>query len=74
VLQTFAIFRLILPDKTIRFAGGREKALGELMPLGLLAGVDGMLIGNYLTAAGRGAAADLATVRGLGLSPAGHGG
>ncbi len=74
VLHAFAIFRLILPDKTIRYAGGREKALGELMPLGYLAGVNGTLIGNYLTTAGRGATADLATIRGLGLTPAGRAG
>jgi biotin synthase len=72
VLQTLAVFRLILPDKCIRYAGGREKALGELVPLGFLSGVNGMLIGDYLTTAGRGAAADLATVRRLGLKP--HGG
>ncbi len=74
VLQTFAIFRLILPGKILRYAGGREKALGELVPLGFLAGMNGMLIGNYLTTAGRGAAADLATIKGLGLTPVGEAG
>ncbi|HMM19247.1 MAG TPA: biotin synthase BioB [Selenomonadales bacterium] len=69
VLQTFALFRLILPDKILRYAGGRERALGELVPLGFLAGMNGMLIGNYLTTSGRGAAADIATIRGLGLAP-----
>ncbi|QDR80966.1 biotin synthase BioB [Sporomusa termitida] len=69
VLQSFAIFRLILPNKIIRYAGGREQALGELVPLGFLSGINGMLIGNYLTTTGRGAAADLETVRRLGLIP-----
>jgi len=69
ILKTFAIFRLILPDKIIRYAGGREQNLGELMPLGLLSGVNGMLIGNYLTTAGRGVAEDMATLTGLGLNP-----
>ena len=69
VLQSFAIFRMILPAKIIRYAGGREQALGELVPLGFLAGINGMLIGNYLTTNGRGAAADLETVRRLGLTP-----
>ena len=68
-LQTFAIFRMILPDKILRYAGGREKALGELVPLGFLSGINGMLIGNYLTTSGRGASDDLNTVRGLGLKP-----
>ncbi|WP_371378750.1 biotin synthase BioB [Sporomusa aerivorans] len=69
VLQAFAIFRMILPDKILRYAGGREKALGELVPLGFLSGINGMLIGNYLTTTGRGASDDLNTVRGLGLTP-----
>lgn len=69
ILQTFALFRLILPTKIIRYAGGREHSLGELVPLGFLSGVNGMLMGNYLTTAGRGAADDLSTVTGLGLKP-----
>lgn len=69
ILQAFALFRLILPTKIIRYAGGREHGLGELVPLGFLSGVNGMLIGNYLTTTGRGAADDLATVTGLGLKP-----
>ncbi len=69
VLQTFAIFRFILPTKILRYAGGREKALGELVPLGFLSGINGMLIGNYLTTSGRGAAADLNTAHSLGLKP-----
>ncbi len=69
VLQAFAVFRMILPQKIIRYAGGREQALGELVPLGFLSGVNGMLIGNYLTTSGRGAANDLATVTALGLQP-----
>ncbi|MDF2501160.1 MAG: Biotin synthase [Anaerosporomusa subterranea] len=69
ILQTFAIFRLILPTKIIRYAGGREHNLGELTPLGFLAGINGMLMGNYLTTHGRQAADDLKTIRGLGLTP-----
>lgn len=72
VLQTFAIFRLILPAKILRYAGGREKALGELVPLGFLAGINGMLVGNYLTTAGRGATADIDTIHNLGLTPIGE--
>lgn len=69
ILLTFAIFRLILPTKILRYAGGRERALGSLVPLGLLSGMNGMLIGNYLTTAGKGACADLDTVRNLGMKP-----
>lgn len=69
ILQTFAIFRLILPTKIIRYAGGREHNLGELVPLGFLSGVNGMLIGNYLTTEGKGATQDLKTVTNLGMKP-----
>lgn len=71
ILQTFAIFRFILPDKIIRYAGGRERNLGELVPLGFLSGINGMLLGNYLTTSGRGADTDLQTITQLGLSPVG---
>ncbi|MCE5287304.1 MAG: hypothetical protein LLG02_15855 [Pelosinus sp.] len=53
----------------MRYAGGREKTLGELVPIGFLSGINGMLIGNYLTTTGRGADIDLNTVRSLGLKP-----
>lgn len=69
ILQTIAIFRLILPTKIIRYAGGKEQNLGELVPLGYLSGINGVLIGNYLTTAGRGANKDLDTITGLGLRP-----
>ncbi|MDU4962502.1 MAG: biotin synthase BioB [Sporomusaceae bacterium] len=69
ILQTFAIFRFILPGKIIRYAGGREHNLGALSPLGFIAGINGMLMGNYLTTEGRPAAEELKTVRGLGLEP-----
>lgn len=67
ILQAFAVFRMILPRKSIRYAGGREHALGELAPLGFLSGINGMLLGNYLTTSGRGPAEDLQTVTDLGL-------
>lgn len=69
ILKTFAIFRLILPDKILRYAGGRENNLGELVPLGFLSGINGMLMGNYLTTNGRGAAKDMCTIKNLGLMP-----
>jgi biotin synthase len=69
ILQTFAIFRLILPGKILRYAGGKEHNLGELVPLGFLSGINGMLIGNYLTTDGRGPDKDLTTASGLGLKP-----
>src|SRR5207237_7754263 len=52
-LQAIALFRLILPGAWIRLAGGREKILGELQSMGLYAGANALIIGNYLTTLGR---------------------
>ena len=37
-LQAIALFRLVLPSAWLRLAGGRERVLGELQAMGLLAG------------------------------------
>jgi biotin synthase len=63
ILQTIAIFRLIFPDKAIRIAGGRESALMDFQGLAFWAGADAMLIGGYLTIAGRPIEVDLRLVR-----------
>ncbi len=67
ILKTFAMFRFVLPDRLIRYAAGREGALGPLQPLGFLAGVNAMLVGGYLTTPGREVEADVAMVASLGL-------
>lgn len=58
-LRTIAIFRLIFPDIIIRYAGGRELVMRDAQALGLVGGVNGMIVGNYLTTAGRPAAEDV---------------
>ncbi len=58
-LKTISVFRLILPTQTILLAGGRERTLDDLQPLAILAGSNGMIIGNYLTTLGRQAKDDL---------------
>lgn len=67
VIKTFAIFRFILPAKNIRYAGGREVNLRDMQALGLMAGLNGMLIGNYLTTKGREVETDLQMIKDLGL-------
>ncbi|MGH2767473.1 MAG: biotin synthase BioB [Actinomycetota bacterium] len=52
-VRTIALFRLIFPGTILRYAGGREVTLGELQPLGMLAGINGLILGNYLTTLGR---------------------
>jgi biotin synthase len=63
ILRTIAVFRLIFPDKAIRIAGGREPALMDFQGLAFWAGADAMLIGGYLTVAGRPIEVDLRLVR-----------
>ncbi|QNB44935.1 biotin synthase BioB [Thermanaerosceptrum fracticalcis] len=69
ILKTFALFRFILPDRGIRTAGGREVNLRDLQATALLSGINGMLIGGYLTTGGRNCAMDLKMIRDLGLKP-----
>jgi biotin synthase len=59
---------LLLPDKDIRLCGGKEKTLRQLLPLGLLAGANGLMTGNYLTTTGREPALDRELVADLGLT------
>jgi biotin synthase len=66
-LQAIALFRLVLPSTWIRLAGGRELVLGELQAMGLLAGANALIIGNYLTTTGRDAQADLDLLDALGM-------
>ena len=59
-LQAIALFRLVLPSAWLRLAGGRERVLGELQAMGVLAGANALIVGNYLTTAGRAPDEDLA--------------
>jgi biotin synthase len=70
-LQAIALFRLILPSVWIRLAGGRERILGELQALGLYAGANALIIGNYLTTLGRAPEDDIALLETLGMPVAG---
>src|SRR5205809_471678 len=47
-----AIFRLILPDALFRLCGGRVENLGDLQPLAVKAGLNGVMMGNFLTTLG----------------------
>ncbi len=53
VIRTIAIFRIILKDKIIKIAAGRESIFKDFQALGFMAGANGMLIGGYLTIKGR---------------------
>jgi len=66
-LKAVAIFRLILPEQILRYAGGREAIMGELQALGLKSGMNAMLIGHYLTTMGQPPEQDHAMLESLGL-------
>lgn len=53
ILKTICIFRIVLPEALIRYAGGRTTRFSEeYQKLGIKAGVNALLIGNYLTTTG----------------------
>lgn len=66
-LKAIAIFRLILPEQILRYAGGREAIMGELQAMGLKAGINALLIGHYLTTLGQPPEKDHAMLAELGL-------
>lgn len=66
-LQAIALFRLVLPGAWLRLAGGREKVLGELQAMGMLAGANALIVGNYLTTTGRSPEDDHALLDALGM-------
>ena len=64
-LRWIALFRLGLPTAILRYAGGRELTLGELQAMGMTAGINALIVGNYLTTLGRAPSEDLAMLADL---------
>jgi len=52
VVKWIAIFRLILPEALFRLCGGRVENLGELQATAVKAGLNGVMMGNFLTTLG----------------------
>jgi biotin synthase len=67
IIKTISLFRLVLPKGTIKIAGGREANLRDLQSLALLAGANGLIVGNYLTTPGRNAEDDLTMIKDVGF-------
>src|SRR5437588_3766600 len=67
-VKWIAIFRLILPDALFRLCGGRVENLGELQRLAVKAGINGVMMGNFLTTLGNEPAEDRAMFEELGLN------
>ena len=57
-IKTIAIFRIILKDKVVKLAAGRESVLKDFQAAAFMSGANGMLIGGYLTVRGREIAED----------------
>jgi biotin synthase len=69
-VKWIAIFRLILPEALFRLCGGRVENLGELQPLAVKAGLNGVMMGNFLTTLGAEPEADRAMFQAHGLNVA----
>jgi biotin synthase len=70
VVKWVAIFRLIIPGALFRLCGGRVENLGELQPMAVRAGLNGVMMGNFLTTLGAEPADDRAMFEELGLNVA----
>src|ERR1017187_6355193 len=69
-VKWIAIFRLILPEALFRLCGGRVETLGELQELAVRAGINGVMMGNFLTTLGNEPEQDRAMFTGHGLNVA----
>jgi len=68
VVKWIAIFRLILPEALFRLCGGRTENLGDLQQLAVKAGLNGVMMGNFLTTLGNTPAEDRSMFENLGLN------
>lgn len=64
-IRWIALLRLGLPAVILRIAGGREVTLGDLQTMGMTAGINALIVGNYLTTLGRSPQEDLAMLEDL---------
>ncbi len=67
-VKWIAIFRLILPDALFRLCGGRVENLGELQQTAIKAGLNGVMMGNFLTTLGNTPEQDRGMFEELGLN------
>jgi biotin synthase len=70
VVKWIAIFRLIMPEALFRLCGGRVENLGELQETAIKAGLNGVMMGNFLTTLGNTPEQDRGMFEELGLNVA----
>ena len=68
VIRTVALFRLIAPDVTLRFAGGRARLSDTALERIFRGGMNGSIVGDMLTTLGKSLAEDYALYDRLGLT------
>lgn len=66
-LRIIALYRILLPETTIRICGGRPKILGKWQNAIFHAGANALMIGDYLTTFGQTPAEDIEMIARLGL-------
>lgn len=67
LLRSFAMFRLVMPDKHIRFAGGRT-LFNHLIKRALQGGISGAIMGDMLTTLGTSVESDKKVLSELGFT------
>lgn len=67
-LKVIALFRIINPEKDIPICGGRERTLKDFQSWVFMAGANGLMIGDYLTTAGRNIEMDIEMIKDMGLA------
>lgn len=72
-LKIVSVFRFVLPQATIKVCAGRDRNLGDMASWIFYAGANGVMIGHYLTTAGRDPAQDLNMLKVLGFRPIAEG-
>jgi biotin synthase len=69
-VKWIAIFRLILPEALFRLCGGRVENIGDLQRMAVRAGINGVMMGNFLTTLGNTPEQDRAMFEEQGLNVA----
>lgn len=67
ILKTVVLFRLVMPQTSLRICGGREQSLRDLQAMIVTAGINAVLVGSYLTTKGRSINEDIQMIKDLGL-------
>lgn len=71
ILKTICIFRIAMPKALLRYAGGRTTRFSqEYQKLGIEAGINALLVGNYLTTTGTTLEEDMELLSEMGMTVA----